>query len=151
MLGKTARCGEWTGNAKRKPRSSNQTCKYSFIDGPAPCASVPAVPSKDCQPSALLSVLRHQTQSTGLLSGLVYCLSATSGSDIYTIDVAQASEDLHCLFLAANKERIVLVYRGKERVGAGTGILVVNPVCVERTKLWFVAEEIREMPMPAEK
>ena len=126
---------------KRRPPSS----KYTFLESPCPLPPPPSHQNVPKYVSFLDSLYPvPPTPSTAVFHGLVYSLSTVSGSDIYLIDVFEASDSVKSYFERAKKERITVVHRSKERVGAGRRVWVVDPVCVEEVKMYFVAVALKE-------
>jgi len=128
---------------KRVPPSS----QYTFLESNPPLPPLPDpippqntvpmyvnLPSKPAQPP--------QSPYTGLIRGVVFCLGSVSGSDVYVIDVVEVSSDLPCIFQRARKDRLTLVHRSRSRIGAGSAVLIVGPVCIDATSLFFVAEKV---------
>lgn len=142
VLGKKPRFPP-TSSTKRVPNSS----QYSFLELNPPLPPLPdLIPPPNPLPKypnpSERPVKSPEKQCTGLIRGTVYCLASVSGSDVYVVDVVEASSDLICLFQKANKDRFTLIHRSRGRVGAGSGVLVVSPVCIDATALFFVAEKV---------
>ena len=131
---------------KRKPSAS----QYTFLESSAPLPPLPPPLQPQHQVPKYQTTLETlsktaKTHHKGLLQGVVHCLSCVSGSDVYVIDVEEASSDLHALFQNACKDRLTLIHRSSTRVGAGSPILVVGPVCIDSTALFFVAAEVQSI------
>lgn len=131
---------------KRKPPAS----QYTFLEASAPLPPLPPPLQPQYEVPKYLTTLEAlsktaKTHHKGLLQGVVHCLSCVSGSDVYVIDVKEASSDLHAVFQNACKDRLTLIHRSRTRIGAGSPILIVGPVCIDTTALFFVAAEVQSM------